>query len=1179
MRNFDKLKYVLLILGICGLLVPKLQAQNISTASITDLRDKSDSFKTQTKSLKTVLGELEKHYQVYLNYNVKVVQGKTVMFTPEYLSNKSFESSLSALLAPFNLSFRKVENNYYVIFEKSETPNLNEKNKKSSSKDNEFEKINSNPLQIGRLDVNKEIHLTQQNVSFQERTISGRITSNAGEGLAGVNIIVKGTTIGTITDVDGKYQLNSVPNDKNILIFSFVGYVSQEVEIGNRSEVSITLQEDIQALQELVVIGYGTVLKQDLTNAVAKVDPKDIPKAANPNVTDLLFGKAAGVQVTQQSSQPGGEVNLSIRGRGNPLIVVDGILMPRWGLEPGVNFNEINNVRRSGLAGLNPDDIESIEFLKDASAAMYGVEAGNGVLVITTKKGKEGRMSISYNASRSWQRNMSYLEPLNASQYMTHYNRFQEDRYLAVNNMQPFGNVAPSGFTPKFSDTEIANPAHNTNWVDEILRNGAIDNHSISINGGTEKVTYMVSGNFFNQVGTVKNSDMTKYNGRVNLSMKPHKLFTINTNLIANKNKFNNTVAGWQTGGAGNEGYTALQAALAYPSYLPIKNPNTGQYSSFEMIGNPVSLLDIQDKTEYTSLFATLSLDINIIPDVLTAKLLYGNNTESSDRKFFIPSTTRWYGSYMSRASVQEAKRQFQTMETYISFKKNVTDFLKIDAVAGFGEYIYDENGFGSQAQGMLDVVGTDNINAGTEIPVVNSYKSKNKKRSYFVRSSFDFLDRYIVSASYRYDGYSQFFPESKYTGFPSVSVGWKLSNESFLSNVKFLNLLKLRASYGTTGNLLPNGAAYGAFWPDADYVTFDDGGTLYVPYVLGQIDHPNLTWEKTINKSIGLDFEVFNGRLSGSIDWFRDDVTNRLNGSAVTPALSQIATQPVNGGHQVRSGIELALKSTNIRNDNFEWTSMLNVSHYKARWEERFKEDDLGNFVGVKDPINAIYRWESNGILQLGQEVPAWQPVSESAQSHKAGAPIFVDRNGDGTLDSADVKMYDLTPKVTFGLGNTVRYKGFDFTVFLYGQLGVYRENFSLAWANADNMITANQSGTQDLNLVWSTTNQGGTLPGAAYRDYALENIGNVSNVGSDYLVMRADFLRARNITLGYTFDMETIKKYVKTLRVYVDVQNAFIITKYKGADPEILTPGVKGGAAPYPMVRTFSLGLNATF
>lgn len=1002
-------------------------------------------------------------------------------------------------------------------------------------------------------------------------SITGRIVSeDSPEGLPGVNVVVKGTTQGAATDVDGNYTI-SVPSRESILVFSFVGYATQEVTVGDQTTIDVTLMPDITSLNEVRVVGYGTTLKKNVTTSIAHVDPENIPNAANEGASDLLFGKAAGVQVDQYSAQPGGRVDLSIRGRrGAPLVVVDGVIVPTDALESGVNHSEIDNVKRGNLGGLNPNDIESIELLKDASAAIYGVNAANGVILITTKKGAQGKVKVNYNGSRSFLSNYDYLEPLGPRDYMELYNQLDKDRYLAENDMAPFGPNAASGFTPKFTQDDINNNTTNTDWVGQVLRNGSIDNHNLNISGGTENITYYFSGGYFNQVGTVENSDLEKYSGKFDLTFKLNKLFTLKASAFGNKSNFSNTVAGWQTGGAGPNGFTALQSALAYPTYLPIRDPSTGKYTQFQLQGNPVAQLDIMDKSDNFTLFTNLSLDVNFIPDKLKGTIRFGDNYEKSLRNFFIPSTTNWFDDYRARASLQQRERQNVTFETFLTYDERLGDFLNLNLVGGFGQYTTDEFGFGVQSFDMLDVINTTRINGSPTNG--NSNKNKNKLRSYFVRGSFDVYDKYLLTAAWRYDGFSQFFPESKYAGFPSVSAGWKISNEPFLSGADFFDLLKIRASIGTTGQNLPSGVAYGVYSPDGDIVSYNDNSANYIPYLLTQIDHPNLTWEKTIMKNIGLDFELFQSRLAGSVEWYKDDVTNLLRTGVNTPALSFIPTQPVNGGHQVRTGVDVLLTGDIVRSSKLSWEMTVNLSHYKYNWVERFEEDDPSTYLNVDDPVRAMYAFETNGILQLGDTPSAYQPSAATTP----GSPLFIDQNGDDVLDSADVIVYDQTPKLNFGFNNTFRFGNFDLSIFLYGQLGSYKQNYSLNWARPLGILNGNSAGTQNTHDVWSSDNPGGTLPGSTYDEALLANIGNTINWGSDFTISKADFLRARNITLGYTFRPG---KYFDHLRIYADVQNAFLITGYKGGDPEVASPGVKGAAAPYPVVRSYSVGVNLNF
>lgn len=1010
--------------------------------------------------------------------------------------------------------------------------------------------------------------------------ITGKVLDEDNTGMPGVNVVIKGTTTGTATDVDGNYRI-TVPDAESILQFSYVGYLTEEIAVGNQTTIDINLVPDIARLEEVVVVGYGTISKQNLTTAISKIDPKDVPVAANNTVSQLLFGRAAGLHVIQQSAEPGGLIDLSIRGRGDPelgdrgypLIVVDGVVYPNRELEPDNGTIELQGVNRGGLAGLNPNDIESIEVLKDASAAIYGVSAANGVILITTKKGKAGKINVTYDGSRSMVRVMNYLEPLNAADYMTYYNYLYEDNFYYNRRMEPFGSIPASGFIAPYSDSLIAAAGEGTNWLDEIFRTGSVDNHSLTVSGGSEKVTYFFSGNYFYQNGILEHSDLTRFNGRLNVSFQLTKFLNLYTSINASRNSYTNSGAGWQAGGSGSQGYGMLQAALAYDPTLPVRNED-GFFSQFGIIANPVGMMDIKDNTISSGVLSTVSLEIDIIPGLLKGKLLYGNNYETANRDFYVPSDIYWGQVYQARGSLFENRRQNQTMEGILTFSKSFGPWISIDAIGGIGQYQDDNNGYGIEASDMLDAIHTSRIeSAPTKTAFSN--KSTEKKRSYFARGNFDILDRYLVMLAIRYDGYDKFFPENKYAAFPSASVGWKLSNESFLREIDAINQLKLRASIGTTGKTYGT-IAMGRFESDRNgtrqvQANFDNGQYIYPAFFQVALDQPNLEWEKTVMINFGLDFSLFRSRLSGSIDIFQDNYPNLIYRDAPTAPLAAIQTYPVNSGKQERKGYEITLNTININAGIFEWTTSLNISNYKHNWVERAPYEGLESYIKETDPVDAIYVYETDGILQIGDTITNYQPSNAAYP----GAPVFVDRDGNDSLNNNDVVMYSMDPKIIIGFGNSFKIKNLDISIFFYGQFGAYDWNNSYAWADPPGFVNGVQNGSQDIKNVWSINNPDGTLPGVVYNESALGLSASV-----DTWLDKKDFLRCRNITVGYTFDIPAIEKYVSNLRLYFDAQNPFIITKYKGGDPEVNFPKPRvSAAAPYPMTSTFSVGVNASF
>lgn len=1006
----------------------------------------------------------------------------------------------------------------------------------------------------------------------QELIVSGSVTARGdGEALIGVSVTNTATKQAVTTDVNGRYSIKA--SSGNVLSFSYLGFVTQQQTVKGAS-LNVLLDVQANNLNEVVVVGYGTALRRDLVNAVSKIDPKDVPQAANSSVAQLVFGRTPGVTAVQRSAEPGGNIQLSIRGKGNPIVIIDGVQMEPDALEPGNSgvANELNGVRRGGFAGLNPDDIESMEFLKDASAAIYGVSAANGVVLITTKKGKQGRTSVSYDGSRSYVSNNKYLEPLSATAYMEYYNQLKRDQYLFNNNMVPYGNVAPGAFTAPFTADQISKAGEGTDWLDLTLRNGSVDNHNVTVSGGSEKLTYYFSGGFFDQEGTVRNSGMTRYTGRTNLNFNLTKWVTLNANISGSRSNFANSTAGWQTGNAGNQAFGSLQAAIAYPRSMPVYD-ETGKYSLFQVTGNPVSMLDIKDNTSFNSLNTIISADFKIIGDELRAKLLYGNNNETSNRDFFLPSTTFYYQMYRARGSRNQSERLNQTMEAQLTYKKNfLNDKLNVDLLGVIGQYQLDQLGFGAASADMKDGIGTDNLFAGTGAITVQSFNRYERKRSYLGRANFQLLDKYILQLTGRYDGFSQFFPENKYAFFPSVTAGWKISNESFLQNVKFLNMLKLRGSVGVTGDA--TGAfAYASYSPSNSVISFNSGNTQILPYTLSQLDQPNLTWPKLLQKNLGLDFAVFNNRINGAFDIFREDETRIINLNGPTAPLSFFGTQPVNGAHRVRKGWEGSLSTININSKNFKWNSTINLTHLSYEWKERFAFDVLNPGVRATDPFNSIYAFKTNGIIQPGETLSAAQQALP-ARGRQPGNPRIVDLNGDGKFDAADIVRYDSAPDLSLGFGNTFSYKNLDFNISFYGARGGYGFNVLRSWANAPNFVSGNQSGIKEVGDIWSTANPQGTIPGVAFDQGALG-----LPAGLDVDLQKTDFIRCRNIGVGYTLNQSFVSKYVRNLRLFLDVQNPFIITDYKIADPEVEVRGVKGGAAPYPVATTYSLGIKAGF
>ncbi|HHV84295.1 MAG TPA: SusC/RagA family TonB-linked outer membrane protein [Petrimonas sp.] len=1009
------------------------------------------------------------------------------------------------------------------------------------------------------------------------RKYSGTVIDENGLSIIGANIVQKGTTNGTITDTEGKFSL-SVPIG-SILTVSYIGYITQEIKVDNHTNLQITLVEDAKSLSEVVVVGYGIMNRKNVTTAISTVKPENISKAAVSNVSQMLMGRAAGLTANLQSPQPGGDVSLSIRGSGTPVFVIDGVMMPSGSLEVGTGHTEMmQSIRRGGLAGLNPSDIESIEILKDASAAIYGIGAANGVVLITTKNGSEGKLNITFESNWSAVKNYPYLKPLNSQDYMNMANVFNKENYLLVNNMYPYGpNTYDNKWTPSFYPHQIE-AAQTTNWLDYVIKNGSISNQNISISGGNKTFKYYLSGNYYNHNGTVINSGMERLALRTNISAQLFPFLRLTTIVNLNQNNYTNSSA--EGGNTWSDVLVgSLQNALAYPPLLPIKG-NDGKYTIFQNRSNPADMARMNDRTQTDGYYVNFAADVDIIKDMLSARLMYGSNKENGNRDFYLPSDFYFFSMYKSRGHLGYTERRNETVETTVSFKKQFGKWAKVDVVAGMGRYLNKGQSLDVDYENANDVIAGDNVSTANGPFYPESGRYANERRSQFVRASVDLLDNYVITSTLRRDGTDKFFPDKKYALFPSVSIAWKLSNESFMKNFKWLEMFKLRASYGQTGLDNLGSSMYSTYTRADQYVKFSENTVTYIPFRLNGPDYPNITWEKTIMKDIGVDFALFNNRVWGSFDWFRNDVTDLLRNSNA-PLLSMTPTIPMNYGHYYRRGWDATLNSINIENKGeFSWRSLLTLSHYNAFWIEREPEYYYQEYqIRNNEPMSAYYSYQQDGIINIDKSNMPESQRSLPAEAQQPGFPIIKDKNNDGQITVDDVYMENIIPDITIGLGNTFSYKNFDLDIFLYGQFGQMRSNYALNWASAGQLYMDNPRNNTDLsfNLWNSQTNPNGTLPGIAI----LKTVPMPGNAGINYIVQDASFVRIRDITFGYNImgnSLGNFGRYIRNIRLFVNVQNPFTFTKFTGFDPEIYQ-GNGTSMAEHPMTRTFSTGAKINF
>lgn len=1004
--------------------------------------------------------------------------------------------------------------------------------------------------------------------------------SKTREPIIGASITVEGEKTGAISDIDGRFEIEAPEHSR--LCVSYMGYVTQLVPVKANSLLEIWMSEDTKVIDEVVVVGYGAVSRKNLTTAIAQVKPEKIPQAATSNISQLLMGRAAGLQAVVNSTQPDGKVNISIRGGENPIYVVDGIVMPGDAISTnGGETGLPSNVNRGGLAGLNPSDIESVEILKDASAAIYGIGAANGVILITTKKGKEGAPSISYDGSYSFVRNYPYLDALNSQQYMELANVFNKENYLYNKKQYPYGPDAYDGkWSPLFSETDRLN-ALDTNWKDYVLKSGYITKHNLTISGGTSKIRYYLGGSYLDQEGTVLNSGMTKYTFRGNIGVDLFPFLNFTSAFNANQNTYSNCMVGTDTGNRGDVAGSALTSALLYPPYLPLTQDD-GTYTIFRSIPNPKAMEDIADKTKENGYNLNFTAHLKLYKDILSVKGVYGMNQESMRRSIFIPSDVYFSRMYKSRGNIQSERRLTQTLEAMLTFSKYMFNTVQIDALAGIGKYLESYEGYGISYEDVHDAINEHDISSAKGKFYPTSHTAKNEKRSQFFKAGFDILDKYVITATLRRDGTDKFFPGNKYALFPSVSGAWKISNENFLKSISWINLLKLRASWGKTGQDNLGSSLYGSYAPNNFKVNFSDNSIINIPYVSMGANYPDVSWQKTTMKNIGLDFYLLSDRISGSFDFFRNDIT-RLLGYASTSPLAIYETRPVNGGHYYRRGWELMLDTKNIVGE-FTWDTSLTFSKTNSFWKERLPNYDYQIYQKREnEPMNAYYYYNVTDIINTDRSNMPESQKSLQAEAQLPGCPIIEDKNKDGKIDENDIYMKDNSPAVYVGFGNTFTYKNFEFSFFMYGQFGIQKYNIAYSAAQAGPLaVDYPENSNKFAYRLWnSQTNPNGSRPGLA-----IGKMGALpGNAWVNTDMENASFMRMRNITLAYNLTgnlLGSLQRYARNIKVYVDAQNPFILTKFQGFDPEIYTGGGGAGGGSrgeYPQTRTFSLGANITF
>ncbi|HNS29872.1 MAG TPA: TonB-dependent receptor [Tenuifilaceae bacterium] len=972
----------------------------------------------------------------------------------------------------------------------------------------------------------------------QEITVTGRVTSAAdGEPLIGVTVVIKGTTIGTSTDFNGNYSIKT--KSASILLFSYVGYESQEFSVDGKSVINVSLAEAFESLEEVVVIGYGQVKREDLTGSVSTISAKDFNKGNITTPMELLMGRTSGVQITTNSGAPGAGAIIRIRGgsslsaSNDPLVVIDGIPIDNEG---------INGIRNP-LSTINPNDIESFTVLKDASAtAIYGSRASNGVIIITTKKGRKGsEFSLSYNTNLT----------LNTIAKKPSVFTADEFRNLVETRVA-------NGLTPASALNALG--TESTNWIDKVFENAMSHEHNLSATGSYKILPYRVSLNYTNQNGILKTDNMNRIIGA--LSLTPSLLDdNLKLNVTMNGTKMTNHFA--DGGAIGN----AVSFDPTKPVFDNVTGTNYGGYYTWvEASGfpnglaprNPVALLDMRsDESDAQKFLGNIQANYRLpfIPE-LTANLNLGYDYSKSEGSIFVPRNASWaYETVAGRDGGEridyDQQKKNQLLDFYLNYTKELSNiFSKFDVMAGHSwqhfwkrDYSYNTNDFQSES---TKIVNYDKA-FPTELYLI----------SFFGRFNYTLKDRYLFTFTLRNDGTSRFAPENRWGLFPSYALAWKINEESFLKDVKAISELKLRLGYGVTGQqdvgghylYLPN---YVYSQPDAQYIL---GGVPITTARPGGYDR-NIKWEETTTKNIGLDFGFANNRISGSVEYYlreTKDLLNRIPIPAGTNFTNYLFT---NIGNLENKGIEVQLVGRPIVSKDLYWEVSLNVTHNENKITKLTAVDDP-TFLGVE--TGGISGGVGNHIQLHSIGYPSSTFFVYEQIYDSEGLPIeglYVDRDGDGAITEADRYWFkNPAPDVFFGFGSRLEYKKFDFSFVARVNLGNY----------VYNNVSSNSGVYSDL---WHTTGFLRNLNNAYDFNF------NSYQYFSNYYIENASFLKVDNISLGYNFDNIGIKKM--NFRVSAIVQNAFVITKYRGLDPEIFG-GIDNNI--YPRPRTFIFGLTVNF
>ena len=1003
----------------------------------------------------------------------------------------------------------------------------------------QFKQVNKN-ISVKKIANPASGEATEIEVIIQTRDVSGKVTSyEDNEPLPGVNVVEKGTSNGTVTNVEGQYNLSV--NEGAILVFSSVGYTSEEVAIQSRSLINMSMTEDIQQLQELVVVGYGTVKKSDMTGAVANVSEEELTAYPSVNAVQSLQGRAAGVTVQSVNGEPGGDFKIRVRGStsinasSNPLFVVDGLV---GGTLPP------------------PEDIASIEVLKDASAtAIYGSRGANGVVMVTTKSGKSGKISVNANSYYSVQKEIGRVDVLNAADFVDYINDARGTQFFDPNNID--------------IDTE---------WQDLVFQPGFIQNYQLSVSGGSEKIKYYVSGVYYDQQGVIKTSAFDRYSLTTNLKYDLSDRIRMNLNSILQGSVNNGVIT---QGGSGPTNSGVINAAQRFDPNQGIID-ETGVYSTSRVgiaaFENPMAVIDgREEQRRQENIQVNLKTEFDII-EGLTFNSTFGTIIRNNRSGIYNNRISNLGESLNGRAFLSYGRSANFLTEQYLNYTFNLGEKNNFTFTGGYSYQVFNNESFSAANSGFLtDALGFWNLAVGTNLQIPESGYSQSKIASFYGRLNYNFNERYLITFTSRYDGASQFSADNKWSFFPSGAFSWNIHNEPFWQSGDFLTALKVRTSYGLTGN-----QAIGAYQSLARISkTFFVLNDASVPSVRPtSIANKDLTWETTAQFNLGLDVGLWEDRVTFSSDYYRK-VTDDLLFSVPIPAFSGFQNRLENLGSIENTGFEFQLQSKNLVKE-FLWTTSFNLTMNSNKVLELPGGNDIiyssaPSSIGGRmetsilregEPVGSFYGFVYEGVYQEDDNF-----IPGGGFETTPGGEKFADLNNDQVLDNNDRRIIgNPNPLAVWGLNNDFSFKGFTLNVFFQAYTGA--DMMNLVKMDLDR-LSGNTNATTDALKRWTPQNTNTDVPKAA--------AGRVSRVSSRF-VEDGSFLRLKNISLGYDLNKDFLSRInINSARVYISGQNLLTFTDYSGVDPEVayLSNNVNLGLDydSYPNTNSWTVGINVGF